>query len=293
MPSKISKTKQKHSWQFEAIGTAWSIEATTILQDSVRREIEDYIESFDRAYSRFRDDSTVGHMATVAGTFQLPSNGTRLGQFYKKLYDATDGAVTPLVGDSLDAAGYDKNYSFKAKSPIVAHRWEEAMAWQTNTIKTLQPIKLDIGAAGKGLLVDEIAKIIQRASVKEYVIDASGDVLVQGAVQRIGLENPLDPTMVIGAIEVSNESLCASAANRRKWGDGWHHVLDARTGSPVNDVTATWVIAESTMIADGLATALFFVSAERLQTIAPFDYVRLLADGTVEYSKRFVGQLFT
>ena len=35
-------------------------------------------------------------------------------------------------------------------------------------------------------------------------------------------------------------AIAASAANRRAWGDGLHHVLDAVTGEPVRGVVATW-----------------------------------------------------
>lgn len=231
-------------------------------------------------------------MAHSQGTYMLPRGGKKLGELYQKLYVATNGAMSPLVGSSLNAAGYDKEYSFAVASPKPAPTWNDVMQWQGDTIKITVPIDLDVGAAGKGLLVDGIANKLIQAGINAFTIDASGDVLAKGNVQRIGLENPYDSTTVIGAVEIKNESLCASATNRRKWGNGWHHVLNAKSGRPVDNVVATWVIAESTMLADGLSTALFFVSADKLQHIAPFDYVRVLSDGTIEHSRRFVGQLF-
>ena len=68
-------------------------------------------------------------------------------------------------------------------------------------------------------------------------------------------------------------------------------MIDPRTAQPVRDVLATWVIAPTTMVADGLATALFFVPATKLSQWE-FTYVRLLADGTVERSPDFVGELY-
>lgn len=292
MPFKTSKIKQKHSWQFDAIGTKWSIETVEPLLGTVKHEIEKHIEFFDKTYSRFRNDSMVSQIAAAPGEFTLPSNAAQLSGLYKKLYDATNGAVSPFVGASLNSAGYDKSYSLQATGPTPAPQWDDTIEWRGSSIATRQPITLDVGAAGKGLLVDEIAKIIERYGIDNYIVDGSGDVRCRGDMQRVGLENPFNPNEVIGVAEVQDASLCASAINRRKWGDGWHHILDARTGLPVNDVLAVWVIAEPTYIADGLATALFFVAANELYDIADFHYVRLLSNGTVEHSEHFVGELY-
>ena len=59
-------------------------------------------------------------------------------------------------------------------------------------------------------------------------------------------------------------ALAASAVNRRAWGDGLHHVIDALTGLPTASVVATWALAPDALHADGLATALFFDPAPEL-----------------------------
>ena len=293
MPSTTSKTKPKHSWHFAAIGTEWLIETDQVIQDSVRRTITERIKAYDAAYSRFRDDSVVGRIAKAAGEYDFPAGTAKLVTFYKQLYGATDGAVSPLVGEALAAAGYDKEYSLQPSAVPQVPTWEQAMVWHDDHVTVPHLVTLDFGAAGKGYLVDIVGAILEGHGYLAYTIDASGDVRSRGVKEVIGLEDPADPSQVIGAVEIEDASLCASATNRREWGEGWHHVLDARTGLPVRDVMATWVIADETLMADGLATALFFVPASRLAHIGSFEYVRLLADGTVEYSKRFVGQLYT
>jgi thiamine biosynthesis lipoprotein len=84
-------------------------------------------------------------------------------------------------------------------------------------------------------------------------VDGSGDLRHSGDSSiQVGLEHPLDSGLVIGVVKLKNRALCASATNRRSWGDGLHHVLDARTGLPVREVIATWVIADDAATADGL-----------------------------------------
>jgi thiamine biosynthesis lipoprotein len=158
---------------------------------------------------------------------------------------------------------------------------------------TRRPLVIDVGAAGKGYLVDIVAAILERAGVRRFVVDASGDLRHAGDDElRVGLEHPDDPRLAIGVANVRDGALCASAVTRRAWGDGVHHVLDARTGLPTRDVIATWVVADDAVLADALATALFFTDGDRLAASFPFAYARMLADGRAETSPNFDGELF-
>ncbi|MDB5183542.1 MAG: FAD:protein transferase [Candidatus Saccharibacteria bacterium] len=281
---------QKHSWHFEAIGTKWSIDTLDVLHDEVKARITSLIEDFDRTYSRFRDDSLVSEIAVKTGEYDFPENAGLLIEFYKRLYTATDGAVSPLVGNILSDAGYDKDYSLQPGSTTKAPVWDDAFVWHETHVTTKLPVLIDFGAAGKGYLVDIISRYLDGYGLNQYTIDGSGDMHVRGHSEIIGLENPYDATMVIGTAAVENESLCASAVNRRAWGD-WHHVIDPRTGQPTREIVATWVVAPTTLEADGLATALFFVGPDNLSAWK-FTYVRLFADGHIEHSPNFVGELY-
>ncbi len=290
MPSPKLNPKLSHKWTFDAIGTTWSLETAAPLGDS-KRAIVSKIDSFDKTYSRFRDDSLVTAIASRAGVYEFPDDAQVLMGYYEDLYAATDGAVSPLVGRTLEQAGYDKTYSLQASDTVsVAPAWTDAMRWTGQELITQLPVSLDFGAAGKGYLIDIVAEILNKNGHDTYVIDASGDIYVQGAEQVIGLENPYDAEQVIGSTVVTQGSLCASASNRRAWGE-WHHVIDPRTAKPVVDIVATWTVASTAMVADGLATALFFVGPEKLSQWE-FEYVRLLRDGTVERSANFVGELY-
>lgn len=283
-----------HTWQFEAIGTHWSIETPEQLDGTIKDLVGGQIDSFDKTYSRFRDDSLVARIAEEPGSYEFPDDAVGLIDLYYQLYEATDGALTPLVGDSLSALGYDKHYSLKETANRQVLPWGEVMQWDGRKVTVKQPAILDFGAVGKGYLVDEVARVLEINGIEDYVIDASGDIRHRGEdTQTVGLENPFDPSMAIGIMHLQNASLCASATNRRRWGNELHHVIDGRTGRPTNDIAATWVMAETTALADGLATALFFVPAARLRQLGNFEFVRLHGDGHIEHSPNFVGELFT
>lgn len=289
------------TWAFEAIGTQWEVDTTWPLDAEVQADVLDVVEQFDRTWSRFRDDSIVTAMAREPGSYDVRDGDTLLG-LYDELHAATDGAVTPLVGRSLEELGYDAGYTLEDTGrTTVPDDWAEVrrdgtLVVDRETVSTSRPLLLDVGAAGKGLLVDMVASVLQGNGVNQATVDASGDLYCVGSAPiRVALEHPGDPTRAIGVVAVEPEqALCASAVNRRTWGDGLHHVVDGRTGRPAYDVVATWVlIDQSCMRADGLATAHFFADPEVLLDLDPHHFVRIHADGRVLRSPDLPGELFT
>jgi thiamine biosynthesis lipoprotein len=288
------------SFGFDAIGTRWEIDTDRPLSDDLRARIRDRIDRFDATWSRFRPDSLVTRIAGArhGGRFQLPDDATALLDLYDRLHELTDGALDPLIGRDLELLGYDATYSLTPAARAVRHREHQQRArWPDiqrdgTTIITDRPVLLDVGAAGKGRLVDLVAQTLSDAGVRRFVVDAGGDLRHYGdGPLRVGLENPFDPTRVVGVVELHGNALCASAVNRRAWGDGLNHIIDARTGTPARDVLATWVIADNAMLADGIATALFLTDPPRLNDTYRFAFVRMSTNG-IEASSGFDGELF-
>jgi thiamine biosynthesis lipoprotein len=284
----------QHKLVFEALGTQWTIESLEPLGDTLQKDVMSSLATFDKTYSRFRDDSLVGQMAAQSGTYKFPDDFRPLMAIYLKCYELTDGRMTPLIGSALEQAGYDKSYRLRAQELSAIPDFHEVISWdKARTVTTSRPVTFDIGAAGKGYAVDKVAALLEGAGIDTYVIDASGDIRHQGDKQdTVGLEHPTDASKVIGVAHLQNQSLCASASNRRRWGD-FHHIFDPHTLTPVRDVVASWVVADDTLIADAMATALFLVkdTTELMKTFE-FSYVRMFADGRVEHSANFKGELF-
>lgn len=284
------------SWHFSAIGTHWTIDTQEPLEASVKAEIADRIEVFDKTYSRFRDDSVVTSLATTPQTITLPNDAVELFALYRKLYEATSGSLSPLVGDALTHLGYDKTYRLTSlpgpPPPILP--FDEVISVEGSTLTTYRPVTIDIGAAGKGFLVDLVAGILSHHKVDGFTVDGSGDLIHRGSTpERVGLEHPRNPDLAIGVAEIDNCALAASAPQRRAWGHGLHHIIDALTGLPTASVEATFVVADSAAIADGLATALFMCPPEKLVDHFSFEWVVVTSGGTIQVSPNFPGEVFS
>ncbi|WP_339619288.1 FAD:protein FMN transferase [uncultured Salinibacterium sp.] len=279
--------------QFDAIGAPWQIDTAEPLGSDVEAAIAHRIELFDRTYSRFRDDSLVSEISRTPGTYTFPADAPPLFELYRRLYDATSGSMSPLVGRALEELGYDRTYSLQpATKRSRVPEWHEAISWNGSELTTLTPAVLDVGAAGKGYLVDLVAEVLAEHGVSAATVDASGDILHRGNdTLRVALEHPLDTSKAIGVVSVSNQAVCASAPNRRAWA-GLHHILDARSGLPTERIIATWAIAPTALEADGLATALFFAEPAALAVEFNFEWVRMHSTGRVEYSPDLTGEIF-
>jgi thiamine biosynthesis lipoprotein len=257
-------------------------------------QIHNRIDEFDSRYSRFREDSWVSRMAKQAGDYDMPDDGFKLFEFYTQLYEATGGKVTPLIGRTMEQAGYDPTYSLKSGRLTVPDRLEDTLSFDRRRLRLKTPALLDFGAAGKGYLIDLVAEIITSGGIKRFMINAGGDILRRAPkhdVVSIGLENPFDASEAVGVLDLANGSLCASAGNKRQWA-GMHHIIDPHRLESPRHIAATWVMASDTMTADGLATALFFVPPRQLLKRFDFAYAILTEDMGINCSHDFPVKLF-
>ena len=281
-------------WRFEAIGTAWEIETPDPLDEPTRRSVLGAIDAIDGRWSRFRADSIVSRAAVEGGSWELDADDDRLVRLYDALHDVTGGAVTPLVGRRLADLGYDADYTLRPSGrPADVPPWD-VVRWDPPVLHLAEPVLVDVGAAGKGFVVDAVSRCLTEAGHRRHTVDGSGDVLHAGEWPlRVALQDPRDHAKAVGVVEVaSGEALAASATDRRSWRDGLHHVLDGRTGEPTREVVATWAVADDAMTADGLATALFFTDPEALARRWSFGWVIMKADGSVRWSRDLAVEVF-
>jgi thiamine biosynthesis lipoprotein len=283
------------AWTFDAIGTRWQVETPGELPADARVSVGAVIDRFDAEWSRFRDDSLVSLLARGAGAVPAPADAEDMLEAFDELSTATSDAVNPLVGASLASLGYDAAYTLEAGPAVPAPTvWRGLLSVDGDRLRQSGGGVVDVGALGKGRLVELVADALAPwCPDGPLVVDAGGDLAVRGATRRIGLEHPYDPSRAIGVWTVTDAALCASATNRRAWGDGLHHVLDARTGLPVRAVVATWALAASAMRADAAATALFFDGGAELAHRWGVAWVRMLSTGRVEWSPGCTAELFS
>lgn len=272
------------SFKFIAIGTHWTIDVSSpgscqsynSLEDTIKQRIE----IFENTYSRFRENSLPDKISKQDGEIILPSDAKKLFDLYFELEKISNGLVSPVVGNTLVEAGYDKDYSFDEKKftkPLILN---QVLSYEFPKLFVKQKCWIDFGALGKGYLIDIVGDILESFKIEKYTVEAGGDMYHKssdGTSIRVGLEHPLDTSQIVGFTEIKKGSICASAGNRRRW-KNFHHIINPITQKPVDNILATWVVSDSAIISDALTTMLFFVEPEVLVNRFRFDYLILYPD---------------
>jgi FAD:protein FMN transferase len=137
---------------------------------------------------------------------------------------------------------------------------------------------LDLGSASKGYAADEVAKILRSQGVTSAIIDLGGNVLTVGSKPdgtpwRIGLQNPdADRGSYLGILRIVDRTVVTSGVYERFFiqdGKRYHHILDTRTGFPVdNGLTSVTIITPKSFDADGLTTAIFALGRDKGMALA-------------------------
>lgn len=207
--------------------------------------VERVFEREDRRCSRFRDDSELTRVNRNAGRPTLVSPG--LATIVAHALDAaarTDGRFDPTVLDAVVAAGYDRDFDEVLAGARAAlrpgrpcGRWRE-VTLDGDVLRLPPEVGLDLGGIAKGWTVDLATAEALDVGLSWAVVNAGGDLRVDGAVPSAGIDVGVEDPEALGLellrLEVDGGAIATSSTTRRAWGEGLHHLIDPSTGSPAS-----------------------------------------------------------
>ena len=141
-------------------------------------------------------------------------------------------------------------------------------------------VTVDLSAIAKGYAVDEIALLLEKAGLADYLVEIGGEVITRGEKSpgetwQVGIESPeAAEGMLFHEIQLgSSRTAIATSGNYRNYfihdGQRYSHIINPRTGWPVaHGLASVTVISESAMLADAWATALFVLGPEEGMKLA-------------------------
>jgi thiamine biosynthesis lipoprotein len=146
-------------------------------------------------------------------------------------------------------------------------------------------VSLDLGAFGKGRLIDKLADRLLERGIRHYLVDGGrdfrGTVKRDDSAWRIALEHPFDANLAIGEFELKNCALACSGISQRKVKE-FHHFMDLEKRAPISQPVGVFVSAKNAMIADGVGTAIAVtrgVCVPKLRNKFEFDYTLVREGG--------------
>ena len=230
--------------EFRAMGTSISMlappEASSrhaAAADAVRSVFAEEEERF----SRFRGTSELTRVNRRAGRWvNVSPRFEELARLALGHAATSAGLFDPTVLDAVIAAGYDRNYDeVLAGARGALHpsrpcgRWREILL-SDGAIKLPTEVGLDLGGIAKGFTADLAAEAAVAAGIPWALVSAGGDLRIAGDAPpiEVGIEDPADPGSYAARVTLEEGALATSSVMARAWGDGLHHIIDPRTGSP-------------------------------------------------------------
>jgi len=136
-------------------------------------------------------------------------------------------------------------------------------------------VGLDLSAIAKGYAVDKAARIIRQHGVKSAIINAGGDIYCLGKKNifqewKVGIKDPADNKRIIDVIYIKDKAVATSGGYEKFFvykEKKYSHLIDPRTGLPLEDSCNATVIAKTCALADALATALCILGKDKIEQV--------------------------
>jgi len=144
---------------------------------------------------------------------------------------------------------------------------------------TRDGVELDPGGIGKGYAVDRMIALLRRYGVESAMISAGTSTLYALGTPpdeprgwRVELQSPEDPDGIEETLFLQNESLSTSGSYEKFFevdGRRYCHIMDPRTGRPVEGTAAVSVRSKSALESEIWTTALFVLGKDKASRVAP------------------------
>ncbi len=278
--------------------------------DSALAAVERVIAEFDRACSRFRDDSELAVVNAAAGA-AVHVGPVLLEAVTVALRAArlTGGDVDPTVGQALISLGYDRDFPSldgPAAGALASRSSARTLAsvpgWRTvsvdsarSTVKVAGGVALDLGATAKALAADHAAVDAYAAAGCGVLVSLGGDLSIAGPAPAEGWRIRVTDDHRSGFdapgqwIALSSGGLATSSTTVRRWETPAgiaHHLVDPLTGQPADSVWRTVSVCAGCCLDANIASTATIIRGDKaapwLEALGlPSRLVR--TDGTVRH----------
>jgi thiamine biosynthesis lipoprotein len=243
--------------------------ADASLAAAAARAAIDEVQRIEAKYSRYRDDSVATAINRAAGgaCVAIDTETAALLRYADECHRLSDGAFDVTSGVLRRAWDFRRDPPRLPDQDVVDSLrtligWPR-VEWSETSIRLPQAgMEIDFGGIGKEYAADRAATVIADRGIANALVNLGGDVRALGsqpggAPWRVGIVHPRKPGGVIGEVELSDGAVATSGDYERYFeidGHRYCHILDPRTGWPVDHWQSASVVAPLCIVAGSLAT---------------------------------------
>jgi thiamine biosynthesis lipoprotein len=243
-------------------------------------EAFDEVDRIDRLMSHYKADSGVsrlnrdaarGPVAVEAELFDFIAGAMRYNR-------ESGGAFDITVGPLMKAWGFFRGEGhLPSEDALVAARRRVGGAHVTlnaaaRTIAFDEPgVEIDLGGIAKGYAVDRVAGLFRERKIAAALISAGGSSTYGlGAPPGrqgwdVTIQDPVDHRKHAVTVQLKDGALSVAGSSEKSFeagGTTYSHIMDPRTGKPVQGVLGVAVLAASATAGDALDNAFFVLGPD-------------------------------
>ncbi len=241
----------------------------------------DEVDRIDRLMSHYRPDSPLSRLNREAASGPVAVEPELLAflDLCLRWSRESDGAFDVTVGPLMKAWGFFRDEGrvpgkgeLAAALEVVGYR-HVRLDREAGTVRFDRPgVELDLGGIGKGYAVDRVVDLLRRRGIASALVNLGGSsVYGLGAppgkkAWEIGIQDPTDPAKTALTVTLRDRALSVSGGYARffeKDGVTYAHVMDPRTGRPVQGLLSVAVLSTSATDGDALDNVLFVQGPDR------------------------------
>lgn len=279
----LNTNTQKTERNFTVMGTFAHtvIYGNTELTEKASDEVRKIFSKIEKTCNIFDPESEISRLNKTAYTKSFKCSPLLWNIFNssRRDYDISGGAfdvsARPLMllwgfyrkrGDTLPSAKEIKEAQGKTGlNKIIFDN-------KNHTVKfTLPDMSVDFGGMAKGVAVEIAVQKITMMGIKHGIIDLGGNMYCLGRppapkkFYTIGIRDPLTKDKVCAKLLLTNKAV-ATSGNYERYvtikGRHYTHIMNPKSGKPVEDMLSVSVISPSAGDADFLSTTIFILGSD-------------------------------
>lgn len=244
-------------------------------QKNVGKKIEsvyDYIATLEKKLNEYDENSLIFKINNSPETeFTIDEDFYRLLVISDSLFTLTNGGFDITIKPVFDLWHFDadtlaipEDSQIKEKLSLVDF---SKLRYSRDKLYKPQGMQITFGALAKGYILDQVKSFMLGIGLEKGFINCRSSISFWGASvpQLVYVQHPRKHDDYIASFRVKELSISTSGDYQQFYeyeGKRYHHILNAKTGYPVEDIHSLTVIHPSALWADALSTSLFVLPPE-------------------------------
>ena len=269
------------------MGTTYAVKlyagAAKVDAAALQAGIDALLEGINDQMSTWRADSELSRFNSFTGAdwFPVSAQTARVVEAAAAISDLSGGAFDVTVGPMVNLWGFGPGGgNGEAPSPQQIAQALERVGYRQLSVRSSPPalrkqrpdLYVDLSAIAKGFAVDEVARLLDDRGIASYLVEIGGELRARGAKPdgspwKVAIEQPSSGERSVQAVIALRDRAIATSGDYRNFmeqdGIRYSHTINPRSGRPItHGLASVSVIADSTMRADALATAIMVLGPD-------------------------------